>query len=194
MTMARPATIRVPDSLRELDQWVVWRFEQRESNKPTKVPYQVNGEVASSTDSRTWCSWDDALNALQNHPERWVGVGFVFSPEDAFFGVDLDRCLDQAGKLKPWALPIMERFSDTYAEISPSSQGIKIWERGRLLGGRVAFAQGERRPHSGCAGLTLKKQLENLFQQLSRLPDGTVDMELRHRAPVVERRCKELLW
>ncbi len=54
----------------------------------------------------------------------------------------------------------------------------------------------ERRPDCGCADLTLKKEFEILFQQLSQLPEGTVDIEVRHSAPVklvVERRCKELL-
>jgi primase-polymerase (primpol)-like protein len=32
------AAFRVPDNLSELDQWIVWRSEQRD-DKPTKVPY-----------------------------------------------------------------------------------------------------------------------------------------------------------
>jgi putative DNA primase/helicase len=38
-------TIRVPDSLTELDQWVLWRYETR-NGKPTKVPFQVSGKPA----------------------------------------------------------------------------------------------------------------------------------------------------
>ena len=42
----------------------------------------------------------------------------------------------------------------------------------------------------------LKKEFENLFEQLSRLGNGFVDIEVRHRLPsrlVLERRYKELL-
>jgi hypothetical protein len=131
-------TICTADSLTALDQWIVWRFEQR-NDKPTKVPYQINGSRASSTDPRTWCSWDGALKASQDNPRCWCGVGFVFSATDPFFGIDLDQCLDTDGKLKPWAQPIMARFLDTYAEISPRGQGIKIWANGRLPGGGTAF-------------------------------------------------------
>jgi putative DNA primase/helicase len=138
-------TIRVPDSLTELDQWIVWRHEQRDGGKPTKVPYQINGSHASSTDTKTWCSWDEALKAWQQDPRRWSGIGFVFSPGDAFFGIDLDQCLDAAGKLKPWAQAIMERFFDSYAEISPSGRGIKIWGKGGLPGGGAAFPLGDGR-------------------------------------------------
>jgi hypothetical protein len=114
-------TIRVPDSLVELDQFIVWRYEQRDGGKPTKVPYQVNGSRASSTDPKTWCSFDEAVKTWQHDsPTRWSGIGFVFAATDPFFGIDLDHCLDADGRLKPWAQPIMERFSDSYAEISPS--------------------------------------------------------------------------
>lgn len=44
------ATIRVPDSLTELGQWLVWKYEQRAVGKPTKVPYQISGGRASTTD------------------------------------------------------------------------------------------------------------------------------------------------
>jgi hypothetical protein len=139
------AAIRVPDSLAELDQWIVWRYEQHNGGKPTKVPYQVNGSLASSTAPKTWCSLDQALKTWQLYPDHWSGIGFVFSTNDPFFGIDLDDCLDPDGRLKPWAQPIMERFSDSYAEISPSAQGIKIWAKGRLQGGGVTFPLGDGR-------------------------------------------------
>lgn len=109
-------TMRVPDNLAELDQWIMWRYEQFDGSKARKVPYQINGDRASTTDPKTWCSLDEALKAWQENPNRWSGIGFVFSGSDPFFGIDLDQCLDAAGKLKPWARPIMEKFSDSYAE------------------------------------------------------------------------------
>ena len=135
----------VPDSLVELDQWIVWRYEQRGGGKPTKVPYQLNGSLASSTDPHTWCSFEEALKTWQQNPTRWSGIGFVFSAADPFYGIDLDHCLDADRKLKPWAQPIMERFSDSYAEISPSGSGIKIWAKGKLPGGGSAFPMGDGR-------------------------------------------------
>jgi putative DNA primase/helicase len=135
------ATMRVPDSLVELDQWVLWRYEPRvDGGKPTKVPYQLNGRGASSTAPMTWCPWGEALKTYQEDPQSWSGIGFVFSASDPFVGIDLDQCIDDAGKLKPWAQPIMERFFDSYAEISPSGRGIKIWAKGSLPGSGTAFS------------------------------------------------------
>lgn len=70
--MITVTSIRIPDSLTELDQWIVWQYEQRDGSKPTKIPYQINGSRASSTDSNTWCSCDVALKAYQANPTRQV--------------------------------------------------------------------------------------------------------------------------
>lgn len=119
---------RVPKDLIEVDQWVVWRHMTRDG-KGTKIPYSVTGKPASSTDPTTWCSFDRAVDALQNG--NFAGIGYVFSSTDHFCGIDLDGCLD-GGQIKRWAQPILERFADTYTEISPSGNGVKIWCRGRV--------------------------------------------------------------
>jgi hypothetical protein len=54
----------------------------------------------------------------------------------------------------------------------------------------------ERQPDRGYTDLTLKKEFERLFDQLSRLGDTTVDLEIRHNQPfrlVLQRRYEELL-
>jgi len=121
----------VPDDLLELDHWVLWRYEER-GGKPTKVPYQRSGRRASSTDPRTWSSFEDAFSAWSQRTDHFAGVGFVFTKEDPFVGIDLDRSLDDAGTVKEWAAGVVERFADTYSEISPSGRGLKIWARGSL--------------------------------------------------------------
>jgi Primase C terminal 1 (PriCT-1) len=122
---------RVPDDLTELDQWVLWRFETRQG-KPTKVPYQVGGKPADTTNPATWTTFEEALTTWRRKPKQYAGLGFVFSPEDGLAGIDLDDSLDDLGDVKPWAHGIVGRFSDTYMETSPSGQGLKIWARGSL--------------------------------------------------------------
>src|ERR1700724_3105177 len=54
----------------------------------------------------------------------------------------------------------------------------------------------ERQPDRNNAELTLKQEFESLFEQLSRLRDGIVDIEVRHGAPfrlIRECRYKELV-
>ncbi len=66
----------------------------------------------------------------------------------------------------------------------------------RIVQAIKLHAEPERQPDRSYADLTLKKEFESLFDQLSRLRDGIVDIEVRHSLPfrlVLERRYKELL-
>jgi putative DNA primase/helicase len=119
------STFPVPYDLTELDQWVLWRAE-----RSTKVPYQVIGRPASSTDSKTWNTFEGVMHAWKQHPKWYAGLGFVFTQNDPFVGIDLDDCLNADKTVKPWACGIVERFSDSYMETSPSGRGVKIWARG----------------------------------------------------------------
>jgi primase-polymerase (primpol)-like protein len=141
----------VPDDLREIDQWVLWRYEDRKG-KGAKVPYQVSGGRASSVDACTWANLDAVTDEWRRKPSVYAGLGFVFSSSDPFCGIDLDDSLDAEEKVKPWARGIVERFGDTYMEISPSGAGLRIWIRGSvpasLPGVRVGDGQIEIYDHA----------------------------------------------
>jgi putative DNA primase/helicase len=123
----------VPAELRNLRQWVLWRMEQRKG-KQTKVPYQADGEPASSTDPETWTRFDRACYASETRD--FSGIGLVFSADDPYLGIDFDHVLDpETGELQPWAADIIEAL-DSYAEISPSGTGIKVWVRATMPGPR----------------------------------------------------------
>jgi hypothetical protein len=100
--------------------------------RETKVPYSVRGNRASSTTPTEWADFNKVVDLWCRRPDRYAGVGFVFSANDPFVGIDLDDCLDPSGNLKAWAHGIIERFSDTYTEVSPSGEGLKIWAKGQL--------------------------------------------------------------
>ena len=54
----------------------------------------------------------------------------------------------------------------------------------------------ERQPDRSCNDLTLKKEFASLFDQLTRLSNGVVDIECQHNRPfrlVRQRRYQELL-
>lgn len=97
-----------------------------------KVPYPVQGRRASSPNPHDWTQFQNALRSWRRHPQRYAGLGFVLCADDPFVGIDLDDCLEQDGALSPWANGVVERFSDTYIEISPSGRGLKIWAKGAL--------------------------------------------------------------
>ena len=118
----------IPVELKSLQQWVVWKRKLRHG-KPTKVPLQVNGKAAATDDPTTWTDYQTVIA----HQHRFDGIGVVFTANDPLCGVDIDDCLDAHKKLKPWAVPIVERLKHvSYGEISPSGSGIKFWTRAKL--------------------------------------------------------------
>jgi putative DNA primase/helicase len=123
----------IPQELTERPQWVCWRYEERDE-KLTKIPYSTTGWRASSTDPTTWSTFDEALTA---HKKRgYDGIGFVFSDDDPYCGIDLDKCRDpKTGEIAPWAQKIINRVDGTYVEASPSGTGIHIIVEGTVRGG-----------------------------------------------------------
>lgn len=122
MIMVRPDT--VPERLKERPQWIVWRQEMR-GGEPTKVPYSAGGSLAKSNDPDTWTLYQDAVATYRQG--AYSGIGFVFSKDDPFVGIDLDGCRDPLkGTISDWAVEIIKQF-DTYAEVSPSGTGIKLF-------------------------------------------------------------------
>lgn len=116
----------VPSELKERKQWVLWRYEQTEKGKWTKVPYQPNGQKAQTNHPPTWTSFIQAVKAYESNP-RFDGVGFVLFKDDPYTAIDLDHLADW----KEEAQEIIRMFN-SYTELSPSGNGVHIWVRGKL--------------------------------------------------------------
>ena len=131
-----PILDTIPPELKALPQWVGWRFTWR-AGKPgetgtwTKAPFRADGKgAAKSTDPATWATFDTVCASMKRL--GFDGIGFVFSPEDPHFGIDLDKCRDKdTGQLTPEALDWVKRFA-TYTEVSPSGTGVKLIGLGAL--------------------------------------------------------------
>ncbi len=128
--------LNVPDELRARRQWVPWRLKKRRDKsgalKWDKIPYQLDGKHADTTDLMTWSGFDEALEALEDGKHGFRGIGFVFSSADPFSGIDLDNCRGPAtGELEEWAEQIIRKL-DGYTELSPSGKGVHIVVRGKV--------------------------------------------------------------
>lgn len=133
-----------PACLRQRRQWVCWRYVTRDG-RATKVPISpTSGQRADATGAQTWSGFEEAIEAARTH-RAYAGVGFVFTADDVYCGVDLDDCLapsetdDAAPVLKPWARDIVDRLA-SYTEISPSGTGLKVFLRGSKPGTRCRKA------------------------------------------------------
>lgn len=122
----------IPNELIQHNQWVLWKLENI-NGKHTKVPYQINGYKANSTDSDTWTSYETALNIYKNS-NQYNGLGFVLTESDPYTVIDLDDCIEN-GKIKPEAKTIIDTL-DSYTEISQSGKGLHIFIKGKKPGNR----------------------------------------------------------
>ncbi|MDM8289241.1 DUF927 domain-containing protein [Slackia piriformis] len=135
------ALVRVPAELKAEARWVCWRREER-GGKATKLPVcAANGRMAKSTDPATWATFEDAVAAVG----RWRcdGVGFVFGPDRAYTGLDLDHVIE-GGVLDPAYRWVVEE-AGTYTEVSPSGDGLHLIFRG----GKPQGAERSRRGQPG---------------------------------------------
>tara|TARA_R110002073_G_scaffold233985_1_gene395249 strand:- start:18409 stop:19488 length:1080 start_codon:yes stop_codon:yes gene_type:complete len=117
----------VPAMLRRFDQWVCWKdVQDQRGGRRRKVPVNPKSRrFASVTDRSTWTNIDTAILTYSKHLDELDGIGFVFTMDDPFIGVDLDDCRDpNTGNLSVTADEILD-FLPTYTEVSPSGTGLK---------------------------------------------------------------------
>lgn len=134
----------IPLELQEKPNWVLYRLEMIEGRKkPSKIPYSTKidpftGEYlkAKSNDPDTWDSLRNVLEVLKDTnadpriQHKFKGIGYVFNKEDTVTGIDIDNCIIN-GKLNEQAQDIL-KHTNSYAEISPSGNGIHIFCRGSV--------------------------------------------------------------
>lgn len=122
----------VAQTLKQEDQWICWNIEEKDGRE-TKVPIDPHGSgYADTTDPDTWTSYEDAIEYKEQ--ADCDGIGFVFTEEGWYVGVDLDDCRDpDSGQLEDWAEDVVDTL-DSYTEISPSGEGLHIYVEGTLRG------------------------------------------------------------
>lgn len=124
----------IPDELKQLKNWCVWKFQER-NGKKTKIPFNAEtGEFAKSNDKSTWSNYETAVNA-----EGVDGIGFFFEPP--YLGIDIDDIDDDlhryqhGDKLDNIVNEFNEAFK-SYTEVSPSGNGLHIIVKGKIPGSR----------------------------------------------------------
>jgi len=127
----------IPQELRLHDAWAVWHWE-REHDRWSKPPYNpTTGQRAEPGDPSTWSSFEDALRAYRDGltpadgGRPYDGISFALNYRFGLVGVDLDHVSEhQADAAR------IVRALDSYSELSPSGDGIRIFCKGTLPEGR----------------------------------------------------------
>jgi len=119
------------DELKEYPNWVCWKpmtVKKGNGELVTKKPIisPISGNRGSHSNPEDWTTYQKA-KAFYIANKRKLGlggVGFVFSEDAPYVGIDIDECIDESGELNEYAQRILTEFS-SYAELSPNN-GIHI--------------------------------------------------------------------
>jgi AAA domain len=109
-------------------QWAVWRWTQQLNGGWQKPPYQARDPQghASTKDPSTWSDYATALAAVQ--AGKADGVSFMMTEADPFAAFDLDGCRHpETRSIDIWAQNFLDVARQTYAEVTPSGAGCRIW-------------------------------------------------------------------
>lgn len=107
------------EDLKQHKIWLLWNYMPDKNGKATKVPFSAYGGATGTDDKYkdTWATYDEAETAM--HKCSASGIGFKV-PKDIYF-LDIDH--------REMSDPFLQKFldrHDSYAEMSPSGNGIHI--------------------------------------------------------------------
>ncbi len=105
----------IPQELKDVKQWIVWKGDKRPYSAVTKTPqgWQLKDN---------WTTFTEALRVRKE--DGFTGVGFVFS--FPYVGIDLDGCIEEDGLMDSFAREITNKI-DTFTEYSKSGKGLHLY-------------------------------------------------------------------
>lgn len=163
-----------PNELIELNNWCVWKLVDR-NGKETKLPINAEtGEMAKSNDPSTWSSYDAAFETYQETDAD--GLGFFFEPP--YVGIDIDDISEDLERYKNGDIEsnIVFEFYEllkTYAEISPSGNGIHLIFKGEIPG--PARRKGNVEMYDQGRFFTMTGNSLNKYEEINEPSENSVD-------------------
>ena len=129
----------IPSALTKKKQWVLWKSEIA-GKRLTKVPYYAK-DVKASCSQGPWETYHTVRTVHSQDKSKWAGVGFVFTDDDGYVGIDIDACRDpETGDIEDWAQYYIDKLK-SYCEVSPSGTGVKIIVRAEPPGALAGKAK-----------------------------------------------------
>jgi putative DNA primase/helicase len=122
----------VPEHLKNMSNWILWKKEKDNKGRMTKIPYSANyNGKAQSNNSYTWCNYNKAKFIYDSSPGKYDGIGIVLSKKDNIVFIDIDHCFED-GNISKQADDIIKLFPKSYIELSQSGEGIHILTIGTI--------------------------------------------------------------
>ena len=111
--------------LEQFNQWIIWRPETKPDGTVDKIPVSpYTLKKSDAHDPTTWASYHIATVAAQSRPGH--GLGFVFTENDPFFFLDIDKCLLDTGEWSERAKYLITMTAGAAVEVSQSGRGLHV--------------------------------------------------------------------
>jgi hypothetical protein len=131
----------VPQEMRSVPQWVVWRAVRSRHDDPNKFgkePLNHRNLALGAVDTRNpanWGTFDEVMHCWQHNSSVVSGVGFVLTAQDPYLCFDVDDgdevTSDHArARRQEWIEDLLATGS--YMEWSPSRKGFHVWLKGTM--------------------------------------------------------------
>ena len=121
----------IPESIKS-EFFMLWRLEQREGRQ-TKPPINPSsGYKGNVQDPKQWTDFANALKIHKGGRFHTNGISVVVHPDSELVGLDLDKCIKD-GAFSNEAMEVLQKVN-SYSEISPSGNGVRIFFYGKLPG------------------------------------------------------------
>lgn len=116
-TRARKRAAALPVEMTGVSRWVAWKPFRRKTGW-SKMPIQIDGRAASSTDPATWTDYASVKGMKRKGFVVGNGIGCI----------DLDGCIVD-GVVADWALAVIDEYRSraVLVEVSPSGTGVHIF-------------------------------------------------------------------
>jgi hypothetical protein len=127
----------IPEEIKTYPQWIVWRYGETQNGRQTKLPYQLNGHLATVNEPTHWALFSACVEAVRQG--KFNGIGFCLTANDPFTIIDLDAVKDETLTLEEANAVLVDQRKiyealGSYSELSPSGNGLHIVTKARLYG------------------------------------------------------------
>jgi len=171
----------------ERTQWAVWRWIQKPDGSWQKPPFMAAqpDRYTSTSDPSTWTDYPTALATVQaGHAD---GLTYVLTSDDPFGAIDLDHCRNKLCSIDVWAQNFMQAAVNTYQEVTPSGEGVRIW----------GLIDGDRLNRKFTLGIDGKEIAAELFRRTNKaltITGYTLDPAIRELSNIDKVFDWALVW
>lgn len=112
-------------TIKQFPQFILWKL----TSDGRKVPCAPNGIPGDAHDTSNHMTYAFAEERSKFYGAGY-GVGFVLTPNDPFFCLDIDKCLQPDGTWSTLSLELLDMLPGALVEVSQSGTGLHVIGRG----------------------------------------------------------------